>query len=205
MALAKRVAKSKSNLFFVDENCHPQTISVVQTRAEGFGFELIIDAVDNLSQHQVFGALLQYPDTHGEIRDLRPVIDQLHAQQALACVATDLLSLLLLTPPGELGADVVFGSSQRFGVPMGYGGPHAAFCQPRRTNGRFRADHRRVERRPWQRRVAHGPANPRATYSPREGQLEHLHRAGAAGQHRQLLRGVSRAARLKRIAQRVHR
>jgi len=131
MALAKRVAKSRSNLFFVDENCHPQTISVVQTRAEGFGFELIIDAVDNLKQHQVFGALLQYPDTHGEIRDLRPVIDQLHAQQALACVATDLLSLLLLTPPGELGADVVFGSSQRFGVPMGYGGPHAAFFASR--------------------------------------------------------------------------
>ena len=131
MALAKRVAKSKSNLFFVDENCHPQTISVVQTRAEGFGFELIIDAVDTLKQHQVFGALLQYPDTHGEIRDLRPVIDQLHAQQALACVATDLLSLLLLTPPGELGADVVFGSSQRFGVPMGYGGPHAAFFASR--------------------------------------------------------------------------
>ncbi|MGU9852186.1 aminomethyl-transferring glycine dehydrogenase [Pseudomonas koreensis] len=131
MALAKRVAKSKSNLFFVDENCHPQTISVVQTRAEGFGFELIVDAVDNLSRHQVFGALLQYPDTHGEIRDLRPLIDQLHAQQALACVAADLLSLLLLTPPGELGADVVFGSSQRFGVPMGYGGPHAAFFASR--------------------------------------------------------------------------
>ncbi|WP_449438480.1 aminomethyl-transferring glycine dehydrogenase [Pseudomonas migulae] len=131
MALAKRVAKSKSNLFFVDENCHPQTISVVQTRAEGFGFELIIDTVDNLKQHQVFGALLQYPDTHGEIRDLRPLIDHLHAQQALACVATDLLSLLLLTPPGELGADVVFGSSQRFGVPMGYGGPHAAFFASR--------------------------------------------------------------------------
>ncbi|WP_415758683.1 aminomethyl-transferring glycine dehydrogenase [Pseudomonas sp. LT1P18] len=131
MALAKRVAKSRSNLFFVDENCHPQTISVVQTRAEGFGFELIIDSVDNLKQHQVFGALLQYPDTHGEIRDLRPLIDHLHSQQALACVATDLLSLLLLTPPGELGADVVFGSSQRFGVPMGYGGPHAAFFASR--------------------------------------------------------------------------
>ncbi|ROL95798.1 aminomethyl-transferring glycine dehydrogenase [Pseudomonas protegens] len=127
MALAKRVAKSRSNLFFVDEHCHPQTISVVRTRAEGFGFEVIVDAVDNLPAHQVFGALLQYPDTHGEIRDLRPLIDQLHAQQALACVAADLLSLLVLTPPGELGADVVLGSSQRFGVPMGYGGPHAAF------------------------------------------------------------------------------
>ncbi|UVJ44237.1 aminomethyl-transferring glycine dehydrogenase [Pseudomonas sp. LS1212] len=127
MALAKRVAKSKSNLFFVDENCHPQTISVVQTRAEGFGFELVIDAVANLNKHQVFGALLQYPDTHGEIHDLRPLIEKLHSQQALACVSADLLSLLLLTPPGELGADVVFGTSQRFGVPMGYGGPHAAY------------------------------------------------------------------------------
>ncbi|MFJ2381304.1 aminomethyl-transferring glycine dehydrogenase [Pseudomonas protegens] len=127
MALAKRVSKSSSNLFFVDEHCHPQTVSVVRTRAEGFGFELVVGGVDELSGHQVFGALLQYPDTHGEIRDLRPLIDQLHAQQALACVATDLLSLLLLTPPGELGADVVLGSSQRFGVPMGYGGPHAAF------------------------------------------------------------------------------
>lgn len=127
MALAKRIAKSKSNTFFVDENCHPQTLSVVRTRAEGFGFELIVGPVDNLASHQVFGALLQYPDTHGEIRDLRPLIEQLHAQQALACVAADLLSLVLLTPPGEMGADVVFGSSQRFGVPMGYGGPHAAY------------------------------------------------------------------------------
>ncbi|AZC25379.1 aminomethyl-transferring glycine dehydrogenase [Pseudomonas sessilinigenes] len=127
MALARRVAKSRSNRFFVDEHCHPQTISVVRTRAEAFGFELIVDTVDRLSGHEVFGALLQYPDTHGEIRDLRPLIEQLHARQALACVAADPLSLLVLTPPGELGADVVLGSSQRFGVPMGYGGPHAAF------------------------------------------------------------------------------
>nr|GFD49273.1 glycine dehydrogenase (decarboxylating), mitochondrial [Tanacetum cinerariifolium] len=75
MALAKRIAKSKSNVFFVDENCHPQTLSVVRTRAEGFGFELIVGPVDNLASHQVFGALLQYPDTHGEIRDLRPLIE----------------------------------------------------------------------------------------------------------------------------------
>ncbi len=127
MAMAKRVAKSKSNLFFVDQNCHPQTISVVQTRAEAFGFELVIDAVEQLGNHAVFGALLQYPDTYGEIRDLKPLIDQLHAQQAIACVSADILGLLLLTPPGELGADIVFGSAQRFGVPMGYGGPHAAF------------------------------------------------------------------------------
>jgi len=127
MALAKRVAKAKSNLFFVDAQCHPQTISVVQTRAEAFGFDVVVDELENLGQHAVFGALLQYPDTRGEIRDLRSVIDALHAQQAIACVASDLLALLLLTPPGELGADVVLGSAQRFGVPMGYGGPHAAF------------------------------------------------------------------------------
>ncbi|MCC6075019.1 aminomethyl-transferring glycine dehydrogenase [Pseudomonas sp. GCM10022188] len=127
MAMARRVAKSASNRFFVDAGCHPQTISVLQTRASGFGFELVIDSPDNLGQHQVFGALLQYPDTHGEIRDLRPLIEQLHAQQALACVACDLLALVLLTPPGELGADIALGSAQRFGVPMGYGGPHAAF------------------------------------------------------------------------------
>ena len=131
MAMARRVAKSTSNRFFVDAGCHPQTISVLQTRAAGFGFELVIDSPDNLAQHQVFGALLQYPDTHGEIRDLRPLIAQLHAQQALACVACDLLALVLLTPPGELGADVALGSAQRFGVPMGYGGPHAAFFATR--------------------------------------------------------------------------
>lgn len=127
MALAKRVTDNKRNAFFADEHCHPQTLSVLRTRAEGFGFELIVDSVDNLAQHQVFGALLQYPDTQGEVRDLRPLIDQLHSQQALACVAADLLSLVVLTPPGELGADVVLGSTQRFGVPMGYGGPHAAY------------------------------------------------------------------------------
>src|SRR5690606_2652949 len=131
MTLARRMAKNKSNRFFVDENCHPQTLSVMQTRAEAFGFELVVGTLDDLAGQDVFGALLQYPDTHGEIRDLRPAIEQLHAGQALACVAADLLSLLLPTPPGELGADVVLGSSQRFGVPMGYGGPHAAYFATR--------------------------------------------------------------------------
>ncbi|WP_455232633.1 aminomethyl-transferring glycine dehydrogenase [Geopseudomonas aromaticivorans] len=131
MAMARRVAKSASNRFFVDANCHPQTLSVLQTRAAGFGFELVIDSPEQLGRHEVFGALLQYPDSHGEIRDLRPLIEQLHAQQALACVACDLLALVLLTPPGELGADIALGSAQRFGVPMGYGGPHAAFFATR--------------------------------------------------------------------------
>ena len=125
--MARRVAKNPAERFFVDANCHPQTISVLRTRAAGFGFELVVDSPDNLGEHEVFGALLQYPDSHGEIRDLRPLIAQLHARQALACVACDLLALVLLTPPGELGADIALGSAQRFGVPLGYGGPHAAF------------------------------------------------------------------------------
>ncbi|GAB6388648.1 aminomethyl-transferring glycine dehydrogenase [Stutzerimonas marianensis] len=131
MTLARRVAKSKSNRFFADENCHPQTLSVMKTRAEAFGFELVVGAVEDIEGEDVFGALLQYPDTHGEIRDLRPAIERLHERQALACVAADLLSLVLLTPPGELGADVVLGTTQRFGVPMGYGGPHAAYFATR--------------------------------------------------------------------------
>ncbi|WP_285276082.1 aminomethyl-transferring glycine dehydrogenase [Halopseudomonas bauzanensis] len=131
MTLARRVAKSKSNRFFIDEDCHPQTISVVRTRAEAFGFELLVDSVDVLAEQEVFGAVFQYTTTWGEIRDLAPLIAQVQAQQGLACVAADPLSLVLLTPPGELGADVVFGSSQRFGVPMGYGGPHAAFFATR--------------------------------------------------------------------------
>ena len=131
MALARRMAKNTSNRFFVDENCHPQTLSVLRTRAEGFGFELVVGPVEAIEGQQVFGALLQYPDTHGEIRDLQPAIAHLHAVQALACVAADLLSLVLLTPPGEMGADVVLGSTQRFGVPMGYGGPHAAYFATR--------------------------------------------------------------------------
>ena len=131
MALARRVAKNPSNAFFADHNCHPQTLSVLRTRAEAFGFELIVGPLEQLGAQPVFGALLQYPDSYGEIHDLRPLIEQLHAQDALACVAADLLSLVLLTPPGELGADVVLGSAQRFGVPMGYGGPHAAFFATR--------------------------------------------------------------------------
>src|SRR5690606_10660406 len=94
-----------------DQDCHPQTISVVRTRAEAFGFELIVGDVAQLQDHPVFGAVLQYTTTWGEVRDLRPLIEQVQAQQGLACVAADPLSLVLLTPPGELGADVVFGSS----------------------------------------------------------------------------------------------
>jgi glycine dehydrogenase len=128
MAMAHRVAKSRVNAFFVDAECHPQTIAVVRTRAQSLGWGIKIgDPMKDLEPHSVFGALLQYPGTSGEIRDFRATISALHAGGALAVMATDPLALTLLTPPGDLEADVAVGSTQRFGLPMGYGGPHAAF------------------------------------------------------------------------------
>ncbi|MEX2130114.1 MAG: aminomethyl-transferring glycine dehydrogenase [Pseudohongiellaceae bacterium] len=132
MALAKRVSKNRSpNRFFVDQACFPQTIDVLKTRAACFGFELIIDAIDKLPEDNLFGAIIQYPSASGELRDLTGVIAMLHRQNAIAVVAADLLSLALVKPPGEMNADVVVGSTQRFGVPMGYGGPHAAYLATR--------------------------------------------------------------------------
>ena len=127
MAMAERVAKSKARAFFVDQNCHPQTIDVMRTRARPLGIELVVDAPENLQADQVFGAIFQYPGTFGHVRDLTSEIEALHAARAIAIVATDLLALTMLREPGAMGADIAVGSSQRFGVPIGYGGPHAAF------------------------------------------------------------------------------
>ncbi|MGI9371054.1 MAG: aminomethyl-transferring glycine dehydrogenase [Hyphomicrobiales bacterium] len=128
MAMTHRVSKSKGNTFFVDQDTHPQTIDVLHTRADAFGFNIVVgDPFSDLSEHDLFGVLLSYPGSSGQVRDFRKVIEAVHAQNALVAMATDLLALALLTPPGELGADIALGSTQRFGVPMGYGGPHAAF------------------------------------------------------------------------------
>ncbi len=127
MAMARRVSKSKSNAFFVDEACFPQTIDVVRTRAGYFGFELVFGPASAAAGHEIFGALLQYPNNHGAITDLSAPIAALKAKAAVVAVASDLLALMLLKSPGAQGADIVFGSAQRFGVPMGFGGPHAAF------------------------------------------------------------------------------
>ena len=127
MTMAERSSKSKAKAFFVDENCHPQTIAVIKTRAEPLGIEIIVGAPEALEAEKVFGAIFQYPGTWGHVRDLSPEIEKLHAAKAVAVVATDLLALMMLKAPGEMGADIAVGSSQRFGVPMGYGGPHAAF------------------------------------------------------------------------------
>lgn len=128
MTFAKRAGKSKSMTFFVADDCHPQVIDVVKTRAEALGFTIIIgDMLETLNGLDCFGALLSYPGTDGRVRDIASAIAMAKQNGAMVAVTCDLLSLCLLTPPGELGADVAIGSSQRFGVPMGNGGPHAAF------------------------------------------------------------------------------
>ncbi len=129
MAMVLRVRDaSVPRRFFVARDCHPQTLAVVAQRAEPLGVEVVVGDVDSFADFSaVAGCLLQNPATDGRVRDLRSFVSQAHANSALVVVATDLLSLCLLSPPGEQGADVVVGSAQRFGVPMGYGGPHAAF------------------------------------------------------------------------------
>ncbi|MFT7009659.1 MAG: glycine dehydrogenase [Colwellia sp.] len=128
MALAKRVSKNKkSNLFFISSDVFPQTIDVVKQRAEMFGFDIVIAPANEAPEHDVFGALIQYPSVTGEVSDISDLIEKIHSNKGIVAVAADIMSLVLLKSPGELGADAVIGSSQRFGVPMGYGGPHAAF------------------------------------------------------------------------------
>ena len=120
------------NIFFVAEHCHPQNIEVVKTRGLALGVEVVIGSHSTFAfSENVFGALVQYPDTFGAIHDLAPFIQQAHAAGAMVTVATDLLALTLLQPPGEFGADIAVGSAQRFGVPLGYGGPHAGFFATR--------------------------------------------------------------------------
>ena len=132
MAMARRVAKSEGRRFLVDADCHPQTIAVVETRARHFGFEIVVGDPDTWdAEADYFGILLQYPGSSGAVRDFRTVIEAAHAQQAIATVAADPLALVMLAAPGALGADIVVGSAQRFGVSMGYGGPHAAFFATR--------------------------------------------------------------------------
>jgi glycine dehydrogenase len=131
MTMAERVAKSKSKMFFVDENCHPQNIDVMKTRAEPLDIEIIVGNPDDLDASTVFGAIFQYPGTYGHVRDFTDQMAALHDAKAIGIVTADPLSLTLLKEPGAMGADIGVGSSQRFGVPLGYGGPHAAYMATR--------------------------------------------------------------------------
>jgi len=127
MTLAKRSAKSKSDTFFVHDAVHPQTLELLRTRAEPMGIVLRVGTPAEALEAEAFGLLLQYPDTFGQVGDYKALVDAVHARGGLVAVATDLLALTLLAAPGEWGADIVVGNSQRFGVPFGFGGPHAAF------------------------------------------------------------------------------
>ena len=132
MSLCQRMSKSKSQRFFVDSDCLPQTIEIIKTRAEPTGIEVVVgDPATLEADTQLFGMLLQYPGASGEIRNFREVIQQAQQQGALVVMAADILSLVLLESPGSLGADVAIGSTQRFGVPLGFGGPHAGYMATR--------------------------------------------------------------------------
>ncbi|WP_415905660.1 aminomethyl-transferring glycine dehydrogenase [Neptuniibacter sp. QD48_55] len=128
MTLCKRSNRKKTNTYFVADDVHPQTLDVIKTRAEYFGYDIVVgNPLTDLEAADPFGVQLQYPSTYGDITDIKSIIDAAKGQKAMVSVAADILALVLLKSPGELGADVVLGSSQRFGVPMGFGGPHAAF------------------------------------------------------------------------------
>ena len=131
MTLMRRISKSESNVFAVDADTHPQTLAVIATRAEPIGVELALIDVDSQALPECFGVLLSYPGSSGQIRNIESVIQAAHANDVLVGVTTDLLALTVLKSPGELGADIAVGSSQRFGVPMGFGGPHAGFMAVR--------------------------------------------------------------------------
>ena len=127
MTLAKRASKSKSEIFYVDENAFQNTINILQTRADPLGIQIKIGPVEQASKEECFGVYIQNPGSDGRIRDYSKLVDLIHSNQGIAVFGTDLLALTLIKPPGEMGADIVIGSSQRFGVPLGCGGPHAAF------------------------------------------------------------------------------
>ena len=187
---------------------HPQTRAVLATRAQplGIGWSMSRPAISAaIGAAQPFALVLQYPGTTGAIRDLSPEIGAAHEAGALVIVAADLLALALLTPPGEMGADIVVGSAQRFGVPMGFGGPHAGVLRhPRRLQAAHAGPaRRRLARRRRPAGDAPGAADARAAHPPREGDIEHLHRAGAAGGDGRLYAVWHGPEGLRRIARRV--
>ena len=202
MTLARR-AKGKGHVFLADADCLPQTLAVLRSRAEPLGIHLVVEPVTAEAiarQDGLFGVLLQFPGASGVIRDLTPLIEAAHARGALAAVAADLLALTLLKPPGEMGADIAVGSSQRFGVPLWFGGPHAGYISvtdplKRQLPGRLvgvsvDADGRPAYRLALQAREQH--------IRRREGHQQHLHGPGAARRDRRHVRRLPRARRAGR-------
>jgi glycine dehydrogenase len=206
MVMAERVAKSKARGFFVDAECHPQNIAVIRTRAEPLGIEVIVGDPEPTSTPKGVRRDLPVSRHLWPCRDFTDRSRRCTARQGDRDRGADPLALTLLKEPGAMGADIAVGSTQRFGVPVGYGGPHAAYLATRDA-------YKRVSARPACRRLASTPtatglpagaADPRAAYPPRKGHIECLHRAGAAGCHRLVLRRVPRPGGLRAIAQRIH-
>ena len=199
MAMAHAISKTKSDVLAVATDVHPQTRAVLATRAAPIGITLVdVKPGDPaaIEAAQPFALVLQYPGTTGAIRELSPEIGAAHEADALVIVCADPLALAVLTPPGEMGADVVVGSSQRFGVPMGF---RRSACRLSGDARRLQAAYagaagRRVARRGRTAGDAAGAADPRAAHQAREGHVEHLYVAGAAGGDRRLLRRVARPA-----------
>ena len=197
MTLARRVApRGAGTIFLADADCLPQTLDVLRTRAEPLGIELRVAPITGSTDFDgVFGVLLQYPGASGEVRDLGPVIEAAHAAKATVAVAADMLALTMLKPPGELGADIAVGSTQRFGVPMMFRRP------ARRLHGRPRGPQAAAARPPGRRLggrrrppgAAARAAGARAAHPPGEGHQQHLHRPGPAGGGRLHVRGATTA------------
>ena len=208
MTLCQRSCKTAANRFLVSSLCHPQTIELIQTRAEPLGIEVqLFDQREAITDWSgAFAAIVQYPATDGSIGDFQKLIDAAHKNNAMVVMATDLLALTLLKSPGELGADVVVGNTQRFGVPFGFGGPHAAFLATkdafkRTLPGRLGWPVDRFARQPS---VSIGTANSRTTHSTRKSHFEHLHRSSSIGHHGNLVRSYHGPEGLRAIANRVH-
>jgi glycine dehydrogenase len=178
MTMSYGLHKGNAKAFWVSAACHPQTIDVIQTRAKPQGIEVIVGDHQTFEFDQpIFGALLQYPATDGTIYDYQEFIQQAHEAGALVTIAADLLSLTLLKPPGELGADIAVGNTQRFGVPLGYGGPHAAYFA---TKEAYKTAGGRFQRCIGTTRAAISAANPRTAHSARQGDQQYLYSTGAA-------------------------
>ena len=189
--LMRRANKNKTRPHgktVLDADCLPQTIAIVKGRAEALGFEVeVADLTKGLPDGDINGVVLQQPGVSGRVFDHSAVIAAAKERGALVTVAADLLALTLITPPGEQGADIAVGSTQRFGVPLFFGGPHAAYMAVRKGLERdpARPPRRRLQGQRRRPRLPPGAADPRAAHPPREGHVQHLHRAGTAG-HRLL-------------------
>lgn len=196
MAMAHRVGKVKSERFFVDARVYPQTLDVMKTRAKYFGFELVVSDFAQADEGEYFGALFQYVGKDGDVQDLQDVIGRLKAKGTIVAVAADIMSLVLLKSPAELGADIALGNTQRFGVPMGFGGPHAAYFAfkdefKRSAPGRIIGVSKDASGKPALRMAL----STREQHIRREKATSNLYRTGIAGELGGHVRRLSRPQR----------